>query len=76
MGQPNLTVFHTMELLGFYLPPLAFWATAAIVPFVILRWAFGKIGFYRFVWHRPLFNIALYVLVTGGVVGLGNLAWL
>jgi hypothetical protein len=31
---------------------------------------------YRFIWHRSLFNLALYVLLMGGVVFLGNLAWL
>jgi hypothetical protein len=30
----------------------------------LLRW----IGFYRFVWHRPLFDFALLVIVLGAVV--------
>ena len=33
-------------------------------------------GFYRFVWHRSLFNLALYVLLVGGITFLGSLAWL
>jgi hypothetical protein len=52
------------------------WAGGAIIPFVIVRWLLERFGLYRFVWHRPLFNLALYVLLMGGLVFFGNLAWL
>jgi hypothetical protein len=29
-------------------------------------------GFYRLVWHRPLFDLALYVLLLGGVIVLAH----
>ena len=35
-----------------------------------------RFGLYRFVWHRSLFNLALYVLLVGGAVLFGNLSWL
>jgi hypothetical protein len=76
MGLPSLAWFHTVEFLGFYLPPLMLWAAGAVVPFVLLRWLLARFGFYRFVWHRPLFNLALYVLLAGAVIFLGNLACL
>jgi Protein of unknown function (DUF1656) len=76
MGEPSLAALHTVEFLGFYLPPLMLWATAAVIPFVILRWFLDRLGFYRLVWRRSLFNLALYVLLVGGTVFLGNLAWL
>ncbi len=72
---PNLTLFHTVEFLGFYLPPLALWAGAAFLPFLVLRAVIGRLGLYRFVWHRSLFNLALYVLLVGGAVYLGSLPW-
>jgi hypothetical protein len=75
MGGPGLSAFPTVEFLGFYLPPLMLWAIAAVIPFAALRWLFERCGFYRLVWHRSLFNLALYVLLTGGIVFLGNLAW-
>lgn len=65
-----------MELLGFYLPPLMLWAAVAVIPFTVLRWLLARSGFYRLVWYRPLFNLALYVLLAGAVVFVGNLAWL
>jgi hypothetical protein len=75
MAPPSLTMLETVEFLGFYLPPFLIWAGLAVLPFIILRWLFGKVRFYRFVWHRSLFNLALYVMLMGSVVFLGNLAW-
>ncbi len=73
---PSLSAFHTVEFLGFYFPPLVLWAGGAIIPFVILRWLLGRFDLYRFVWHRSLFNLALYVLLVGCMLFFGNLAWL
>ena len=75
MGLPSLAPFHTVEFLGFYLPPLMLWAAGAVIPFVIIRRVLARSGFYRFVWHRPLFNLALYVLLVGAVLFLGNSSW-
>lgn len=59
------TAFYTPEAFGFYLPPLLMWGLLALLPFLALRWLLGAAGFYRFVWHRPLFDTALYVIVLG-----------
>jgi hypothetical protein len=72
----SLAVFHTVEFAGFYLPSLMLWVVVTIIPFVVLRVLLDRLGFYRFVWHRSLFNLALYVLLVGGAILLGNLAWL
>jgi hypothetical protein len=56
------------DLFGVYLPLL--------LPAGLLAWGLtnllirvlNRTGFYRFVWHRPLANVALYVLVLGGTV--------
>jgi Protein of unknown function (DUF1656) len=76
MDIPSLAAFHTVEFLGFYLPPLMLWAAVALIPFAILRALLERFDLYRLVWHRALFNLALYVLLVGGTVFLGNLAWL
>jgi len=76
MTPPNLSLFHTVEFAGFYLPPLMVWAAAALIPFLGLRWLLDRLGLYDAVWHRSLFNLALYVLIVSGMVFLGNLAWL
>jgi len=76
MGSPNFAVFHNIELLGFYLPPAMFWAALALIPYVLARRVMRLFGLYRFVWHPPLFNLALYVLIAGGVVLLLGRTWL
>lgn len=68
MWFPPEIAYFTPEALGFYLPPLMMWALAALLPFLVLRWLLGKTGFYRLVWHRPLFDTALYVIVLGAVM--------
>jgi hypothetical protein len=75
MDMPSFAVRHSVEFLGFYLPPLALCAVGAVVLFVILRSLLARFGLYRFVWHRPLFNLALYVLLLGGVVFFGDRVW-
>jgi hypothetical protein len=75
MKAPSFAAFNSVEFLGFYLPPLMHSAGAAFVGFAVLRLLLERSGFYRFVWHRALFNLALYVLLMGGVVFLGNRTW-
>ncbi|WP_371348844.1 DUF1656 domain-containing protein [Ancylobacter sp. IITR112] len=60
-------LFHTLDFFGFYLPPVLMWALIAFIPFFALsrlaRWS----GFYALVWHRPLFDAALYVIVLAAL---------
>lgn len=71
----DMSVRHGVELIGFYLPPLALCAAVAIVLFLVLRGLLGRFGLYRFVWHRPLFDLAIYVVLLGSVVFLGDRVW-
>jgi hypothetical protein len=75
MPQANLGTFHPVAFFGFYLPPLLWWVGEAIFAFIIVRWLLGQSSLYRFIWHRSLFNLALYVLLLGGIVFVGNLVW-
>lgn len=55
---------------GVYLPPLIVWICLAIPFFLLVRKALQLAGFYRIVWHRALFDIALYVLIVGAIDAL------
>jgi len=68
MSPPSELAFYTPQALGFYLPPLVIWALLALLPFLALRWLIGRLGFYRLVWHRPLFDASLYVIMLGAVM--------
>ncbi len=61
-------LFRTLDIAGFYLPPILLWALAAFAPFLILSRLAQWSGFYDLVWHRPLFDAALYVIVFGALV--------
>lgn len=36
----------------------------------VIAAALRRLGFYRWVWHPPLFNLALYILVLGALFNL------
>jgi hypothetical protein len=61
-----------LSLYGIYFPALL---VPMVLAFVLLTWLralLTRIGFYRLVWHRSLFNFSLYVIVLGGMVLLTN----
>ena len=59
-----------VNLYGVLLPPLLVWLGLALLLSAALRLALARLGFYRFVWHRPLFDLALLVILTGLVSDL------
>jgi len=59
-----------IDVLGLFFPPFLIWG---VIAFLILGWVrvmLVRLGFYRFVWHRSLVDIALWVIVSGVVVTL------
>lgn len=59
-----------LDIYGVYVPALLLWMVVAYGLTVILRWPCERFGFYRFAWHRALFDLSLYVIVLGAVVSL------
>ncbi|ERE16276.1 DUF1656 domain-containing protein, partial [Pseudogulbenkiania ferrooxidans] len=51
---------------GVYFPSLLVMMVIAFAASSLLRRALARLGLYRVVWHRSLFNFALYVIVLGG----------
>jgi hypothetical protein len=72
----DITSLRPLDFFGFFLPPLVLWLVVALVPFVVLRWILGRIGAYAFIWHRPLFDAALFVAILGGLIFAGGTRWL
>jgi hypothetical protein len=56
-----------IDLYGVFIPTLAAIAVAAFVLNSILRRVLAFIGFYRLVWHRPLFDTAMYFCLLGAM---------
>jgi hypothetical protein len=57
-----------VDLYGVFVSPLLLYAVAALIVMVALRRGLAAVGFYRTVWHRALFDLALLVIVLGGIV--------
>jgi ABC-type uncharacterized transport system fused permease/ATPase subunit len=59
MGEVNIN--------GVFVPTVLIYAIAAAVLLTILRRFLTRIGFYRIVWHGPLVNVALYILILAAI---------
>jgi hypothetical protein len=56
-----------LDLYGVFVPTLAAIAVVAFFLNSILRRILAFIGFYRLVWHRPLFDTAMYFCLLGAL---------
>lgn len=59
-----------IDLSGVFVSPLLVWAVVALAPWVLARWGLELAGAYRLVWHRALFDIALFVILWAAVAAL------
>ena len=61
-----------IDVYGVFIPPLLLWVGAALPLTVVLRRLIRRFGLYRFVWHRPLFDLALLIIAFGVVVAIAT----
>jgi hypothetical protein len=54
-----------VDLGGVYVDGLLIWAVVALVICAVLHRLFEALGVYRVVWHRALFDLAIYTIVLG-----------
>ena len=60
------------DIYGVYFPAFAvFAAIALLVQIVVINRLLDAVGFYRLVWHRALFDLAIYVILLGAVTAAG-----
>jgi Protein of unknown function (DUF1656) len=55
------------DIYGVFVPALLVFAIVASLLSLALTRLLETVGFYRFVWHRPLFDLALGVILFGVV---------
>ena len=60
------------DIYGVLIPALLVWLVIAYALSAVLRRLMQRFGLYRLVWHRALFDFALYVCLLGGVVYLSE----
>jgi len=64
-------VIGEFDIYGVYLPSFAVFAAIAFLLQIAIRRSLDAWGFYRWAWHRALFDLALYVILLGAVTAAG-----
>ena len=63
---------YDIDIAGVLVPALLLWLVVAYAVSALLSAQLRRVGLYRFVWHRALFDFAMFVCVLGGVVYLSS----
>jgi uncharacterized protein DUF1656 len=56
-----------VNLSGVFLPAALLWSGIAFLLSSVISRTLSRMGFYALVWHRALFDAALFVLFWGGI---------
>lgn len=56
------------DFYGVFLPELLVWMAVTYGIQFMLNKLFARVGLYRFVWHRSVFDLGLYIVLLGLVV--------
>ncbi|ALS58727.1 MULTISPECIES: DUF1656 domain-containing protein [Pandoraea] len=59
-----------IDIYGVFVPMLLALMIVAFVLTGALRFVLARTGFYKLVWHRSLFNLAVYIIALGGIVAI------
>jgi hypothetical protein len=63
---------YEIDVFGVLVPALLLWLLVTAALCAMLRPVLQRTGLYRFVWHRALFDLAVFVCLLGGVVYLSS----
>jgi hypothetical protein len=58
-----------VNFFGIYFAPAAAYALWALIIFLVLRYWFDRLQIQRWVWHRALFDTAVYIIILS-IIGL------
>jgi hypothetical protein len=57
-----------IDIFGVFVPTILVLMLIAYLINLVIRALLGRVGFYRLVWHRSIFDLSIYVLVLAVVV--------
>lgn len=58
------------DVYGVFVPALLVWGLIALMLSRVARAILARIGFYRLVWHRPLVDLSLFVIILAVVTAV------
>jgi len=61
-----------VDIYGVLFPPLLIWLGIAYLVAIPVRRGLNSLGIYRYVWHRPLFDLCILLILLGGISALAN----
>lgn len=61
-----------LDISGIFLPTLLVLMGITYLIYLLVHSVLTRLHFYRLVWHRALFNVALYALLLGAVDSLSR----
>jgi Protein of unknown function (DUF1656) len=61
-----------LDVHGVFVPALVAWAVIALPLTALLKRVLSGLGAYRLVWHRPLVDLALFIIMLGGVTAFSE----
>jgi len=64
-------VIGEFDIYGVYFPAFAVFAAIALMLQLVINRFLSAFSFYRLVWHRALFDLAIYVILLGVVTAVG-----
>ncbi|HEX3403274.1 MAG TPA: DUF1656 domain-containing protein [Acetobacteraceae bacterium] len=59
-----------IDVYGVFVPILLVWGLTGLMLTAVLRRVLARIGFYRLVWHRPLVDLSLLIIVIAAVAAI------
>jgi Protein of unknown function (DUF1656) len=65
-------VRYEIDIFGVFAPSLLLWLVVAYGLTAVVCAILERAGVYRAVWHRALFDLALFVCLLGGVIYLSS----
>lgn len=61
-------MFNEAQIDSIFFAPIVLYCLLGAVIFVPVRFVLGRIGVFSLVWHPALFEVALYLIITGAIV--------
>jgi hypothetical protein len=63
-------MFTEAQLDGILFAPIVLYCLLAVIIFVPVRFVLGRLRIFSAVWHPALFELALYLIITGAIIYL------
>lgn len=63
-------MFTEAQLDGILFAPVVLYCLLGALVFVPVRFLLGRLGVFSAVWHPALFEVSLYLIITGAIIAV------